>query len=25
MFTLLQAWRVAISTHPAAEVMKPVA
>jgi len=25
MFTLLQAWRVVISTHPAAEVVKPAA
>jgi predicted PurR-regulated permease PerM len=25
MFTLLQAWRVAVSEHPAAEVMKPAA
>ena len=25
MFTMLQAWRVAISTHPAAEVVKPAA
>ena len=25
MFTLLQAWRAAISDHPAAEVMKPAA
>ena len=25
MFTVLQAWRVAISTHPAAEVVKPAA
>ena len=25
MFTLLQAWRVAVSDQPAAEVMKPAA
>jgi predicted PurR-regulated permease PerM len=25
MFTLVQAWRAAISGHPAAEVMKPAA
>jgi predicted PurR-regulated permease PerM len=25
MFTLLQAWRVAMSSHPAARVMKPAA
>jgi predicted PurR-regulated permease PerM len=25
MFTLLQTWRVAVSDHPAAEVMKPAA
>jgi uncharacterized membrane protein len=25
MFTLVQAWRAAVSAHPAAEVMKPAA